>query len=160
MDEVDLQVLHELTDDEEILAYSELCCTHASDHLRSNRLDVNYTLSKECVQQFCFRKGPVFLEDATAVARQARGFNLSCLQWERDCVWCFKEIGLLDPNRLSDLVPIFSLHRTHPTIILNLVLEHVHSSFQHLISDLNQPWLEEGELRRYACITQNARYNS
>ena len=86
MDEVDLQVLHELTDDEEILAYSELCCTHASDHLRSNRLDINYTLSNECVQQFCVRKGPVFLEDATAVARQARGFNLSCLQWGRNCV--------------------------------------------------------------------------
>ena len=60
------------------------------------------------------------------------------------------------PNRLTDLVPIFGLHPTHLSVMFNLVLEHVHSNFQHLISNLDQPRLE-GQVRRYALVTQNAR---
>ena len=65
-------------------------------------------------------------------------------------------LRLAYPNRLTDLVLMFGLHPTHLSVMFNLVLEHVHSNFQHLIFDLDQPWLEEGQIRRYALVTQNA----
>ena len=57
---------------------------------------------------------------------------------------------------LSDLVPIFGLHPTHLSIIFNMVLEHVHLNFEHLISNINQPWLTEHNLQRYARVTHDA----
>ena len=51
---------------------------------------------------------------------------------------------------------MYGLHPTHLSVMFNLVLEHVHSNLEHLISDLDQPWLEEGQVSHYARVTQNA----
>ena len=157
MDEMDLLVLDELTNDEEILAYCELCCAaDASDHLRWKRLDIDDTLTDdECIQQFRFNKEDLFLlKTLLQLPDKLVGSNAStCTGMEGLCILLRR---LAYPNRLTDLVPIFGLHPTHLSVMFNLVLEHVHSNFQHLISDLDQPWLEEGQVRRYARVTQNA----
>ena len=99
--------------------------------------------------------GPVLAEYVVAAAAgQARGFERNYLHRYGGSMHTAEEIG--HPNRLTDLVPFFGLHPTHLSVMFNLVLDHVHSNFEHLISNLDQPWLEEGQIRRYAHVTGNA----
>ena len=115
---------------------------NASDHLRWKRLDIDDTLSNDefiPLQQ----GGPVLAEDAAAAAGQACGFEQYYLhRYGGGTVQLLRRLAY--PNRLTGLVQIFGLHPTHLSVMFNLVLEHVHSNFEHLISDLDEPWLEEG----------------
>ena len=76
--------------------------------------------------------------------------GLTCTAVEGQCILLRR---LAYPNRLTDLVPIVGLHPTHLSVMFNFVLEHVHSNFEHLISDLDQPWLREGQVRSYAHVS-------
>jgi hypothetical protein len=79
--------------------------------------------------------------------------GLKCSGIEALCVMLRR---MAYPNRLTDLVAIFGLHETHLSSIFNLVVKHVHDRFGYLLTDLNQPWLAEEELRRYAEATHAA----
>ena len=93
-DEKDLLVLGELTDDEEILAYCELCSeVDALDHLRLKRLNIDDTLSNDefiPLQQ----GGPVLAEDAAAAAGQACGLKRPYLHRYGGTVHTANEVGL------------------------------------------------------------------
>ena len=128
----------------------------ASDHLRWNRLNIDNKLSNdECIQQFRFNREDLFSRKTLLKLpdKLVGSYDITCTGMEGLCILLRRSAY---PNRLTDLVPIYGLHPIHLSVMFNLVLEHVHSNFQSLISDLDEPWLEEGQVRCYACVTQNA----
>ncbi|KXJ17917.1 hypothetical protein AC249_AIPGENE21844 [Exaiptasia diaphana] len=54
------------------------------------------------------------------------------------------------PCRLSDMIPRFGRSVPEMSLILAEVTDHISSNFSHLLTDLNQPWLQRGKLERYA----------
>ena len=139
------------------MTYCELCFgADTSDILRWKRLSIDDSLSNDvCFQLFRFNKEDLFsLNTLLQLPDKLVGSNaITCTGMEGLCILLRR---LAYPNRLTDLVPIFGLYPTHLSVMFNLVLDHVHSNFEHLISNLDQPWLEEGQISRYAHATGNA----
>ena len=96
MDEMDLLFLDELTNDEEILAYCELCCAgDASDHLRWKKLDSRHAFERRVYPAIPLQQGGhVLAEDAATAAGQARGFERNYLHRCGGTVHTAKEIGI------------------------------------------------------------------
>lgn len=149
---MDILIMDEL-DDNELLLYMDICFHEEPDHLKWKRLDLDKMSNEECLTKFRFRKDHIHelkmcmhIPDEITVP----GTSVKCNGLEGLCILLRR---FSYPNRLTDLVPVFGIHPTHISSIFNYMLEYVYETFEHLLSDLNQPWLTEQQLRRYATYT-------
>ena len=150
MDMLDLMIVDDL-DDDELLAYVDLCFEEEPEHLRWKRLDLSQFTDDECLRLFRFTSTHLDeLQMYLNIPEQIIGPNgIKCSGTEGLCVLLRR---LAYPNRLTDLVPIFGLHPTHLSIVFNTVLNIVYDRFGHLLTNINQPWLAEGQLREFARV--------
>ena len=100
---------------------------------------IEYLSDEDCKLMFRFKKEDIYrlvgaLEMPDIIlANRARASGLESL--------CLVLRRLAYPNRLYDLVPVFSRDETYLSKFFNEALEFINGRFMHLLTSLNQPWL-------------------
>ena len=140
--------------DEELLLYFE-SCEEKSFHHRWERFALEKFSEEECLHLFRFSKEHLpILQAILRINDEWKGSN--GLLWSGMEGMCIVLRRLAYPNRLVDMVPIFARHPTELSLIFNTMLKFIYEAHIHLITDLDQPWLQHEELVRYAHAVHGA----
>ncbi|ESO88657.1 hypothetical protein LOTGIDRAFT_74528, partial [Lottia gigantea] len=111
--------------------------------------DLNKSTDAQCIEYFRFRKEDIFrLGEALSIPDKIICENrVRANGTEAYCVFLRR---LVYPNRLSDIEPMFGRHRTTLSMIVKEVTNLIMDTHGHLLSSLQQPWLNLQSLQSYA----------
>ncbi len=137
--------LTNLVSTEELLM---LMTAHAADHLAQDKPHENYEHfdldtynDEQCKHLFRFDKDAIVqLCDLMALPDEYVGHN--GIVWQPLEGTCMLLRHLCYPGHLVDLQPYFGCSPEDCSVIVNNMLSDVHHRFSHLLSSVNQPWMD------------------
>ena len=109
------------------------------ENLTSDQVILNFRFSKSQIYRLCdLLEFPDWL--ITEKGSKIKGIEGLCLLLRR----------LAYPQRLHDDIKLFGYSAPELSRFFNASLFHVHDRFQHLLVDLNQPWITAAEVQKWA----------
>ncbi|XP_015772316.1 PREDICTED: uncharacterized protein LOC107350588 [Acropora digitifera] len=142
---------------ENVLDESDLLCVYDVLNRKNPRLpywnyrhfDLNTISQDECKTEFRFGKTEILvLAEALQIPHCFTCVNGTVASGIEGLCMLLKRFTY--PCRLSDMIPRFGRSVPELSLILSEVCNYVYNTHGHLLSDLNQPWLQPNQLQAFA----------
>ena len=121
---------------------------------RHSAFDLERMEDSECEVEFRFTKMEIYqLVETFELPEQIRCYNGTVLNSVEALCVCLKCFAY--PCRYVDLIPRFARPVPHLSMIANMVTDRIFNRFQHLLENLDQPWLSPQRLKLFADAIHN-----
>lgn len=142
---------------ENVLDESDLLCVYdvlnwknpCLPYWNYRHFDLNTISQDECKTEFRFGKTEILvLAEALQIPHCFTCVNGTATSGIEGLCMLLKRFTY--PCRLSDMIPRFGRSVPELSLILSEVCNYVYNTHGHLLSDLNQPWLQPNQLQAFA----------
>ena len=114
-----------------------------------NKFDLDILTDDECLADFRFLKNDIFeLAEVLRIPETFSTYNRINVDGIEALCMFLKRFSY--PCRYSDMIPTFARPVPQLSMVTNLVMNHVHHNFHHLLENFNQPWLSNNHLQSFA----------